>query len=123
MERNILDDMGMTGESRGDDYGDSPASDTINVVPTAHELAAGLSGPVRIGNSMLGWGVPAPAAVRIATGPESTDRFVIFAYAKGDDMVGMKAPAVRIAFLPWQFYPEYNAARVLLSAAIEWALD
>ena len=46
----------------------------------------------------FGWGIPGPAALRGATVAGDPNRFAIFGYDTGAQMVGMVAPAKRAAF-------------------------
>lgn len=72
------------------------------------------------------WGKPASNAIKIATLPSDSSKAVIFAYDKGASMVGMTAPARRVAFMFSDTSPTVmdNSwwAAWLFEAAITWAV-
>ena len=110
------------------DMGSSPERDEIVIRRPEHPLAAGLSGSVRVMSQpqILSWGLPAPAAVVIAsyTGA-APDVAVIFAYENGAVMAGGTAPARRVGL----FLHDGRAVKALndqgwrlFDAAVAWVV-
>ena len=94
---------------------------------TRHPLSAGLDGTVTVYQTpwRLTWGIPGPGAVAVAALVGRPTQQVIFAYPAGAMMVGLAAPAKRLAFFlhdnPMEnLTPE---ALCLLDAAIAWTAD
>jgi hypothetical protein len=129
METNILGDMRMTGGGGGD-HGTNPNVTQISVIDTtAHPLAAGLSGMVTVftAGAQIEWGLPGPAAIRIATVTTDPTHAVIYGYDTGAMMVGGNpAPARRVGiFLDDSTGngPLSPDGFKLLDAAVDWALS
>ncbi len=127
-ESYLFADMGLTGPIEDSDYGTIKGShqDSIDIFNPTHPLAAGLSGTVQvyITADHLNWGVPAPSAITIARSVDGNDRKVLFAYESGSNMVGVVAPARRVAF----FHSAEGAAfltpdgSALFDAAVAWVI-
>ncbi len=123
MENAVLDSMEMTGPAAADS-GNMTNQTTITIARVGHPLAAGLTGsPIvaTMGNPMT-WGVPAAAAVKVATITGMPTRVSIFAYTANDMMIGRVAPAKRVGF-----YAQAEAIATatpdgnkLIDAAIDW---
>ncbi len=122
----IYDDMNMTMGIEGTDYGIHHDND-LDIADPSHPIAAGLSGEIKVYdyNDELNYGKPASSADVIAYVDNDPTRPLIFAYEKGEGMIGMNAPARRIGF----FLRDNGADRMtsdgwkLFDAAVEWALD
>ncbi|HOX02491.1 MAG TPA: Ig-like domain-containing protein [Candidatus Paceibacterota bacterium] len=131
MESALFDDMAMTGAAAGD-LGQTTLQTQIEVLPSAHPLAAGLSGPVTVYSSNLsvGWGrTLGSGAIRVATAMNAPTNCAIFAYDAGAPMAGLNAPARRVGFFLFGFatqaveVPYAMDAYTLLDAAVSWALE
>ncbi|MEP6651860.1 MAG: hypothetical protein ABJA82_00785 [Myxococcales bacterium] len=80
--------------------GDHDANVSQVVVVPGSPLVGSATGTVAISSRPgdLGWGTPAASVVVGATMPGNKMHAAIFGYAKGDQMVGMVAPARRAGF-------------------------
>ncbi len=100
-EAALYDDLKMTGNLNGSDYG-SDFGDVVTVDGAAGPLAAGFNGVTKVATSRtnLGWGkVMGSDAKIIAYQAGDKWRVNIFVYDKGAQMMGgMKAPGIRIGF-------------------------
>jgi hypothetical protein len=123
-EAQVLDDMRMaTGP--GETFGVSE----LHVTDPDSPLAAGLSGDTTVyrGKDRLRWARPAAGAEKAAAPPGEPDDAALFGYRTGDPMVGMKAPAPRVAL----FLSDEGLTRDvvtgdavrLFDASVRWALD
>ena len=125
----IYDDMDMTGDTLDTDFGPADPEEDITIVDAAHPLAAGLSGTLTVlapAPGRMSWGVPAAAAEVVATLPSDQGRATLFAYAAGDAMVGLTAPAARVGFpcLTSDSNATINAdGAALFEAAVTWAVQ
>lgn len=128
MERNLFDDMGMTGQAQGVDYGDDPGISAVVVNPNSvMGKASGLAGNVVIAfeGGMVGWGATLGAAAdRAVTNAGAPTHHSLFGYKKGDAMPGLAAPAHRVGYGPWtptvaNFTEE---GLKLFDAAVDYAL-
>jgi hypothetical protein len=92
--------MGMTAATLNTDYGQLTGQSQVQITSGGSPLVGALSGAVTLSNTAgdFGWGIPGPAALKGATVFGNPSRFAVFGYAKGDQMVGMVAPAKRAAF-------------------------
>jgi hypothetical protein len=106
-ESSTFDLLGMTGPraepgaSARNGFGSTPDHMTVEVVSPTHPLADGLQGLLQVARApvALSWGAPAEGAIRVAnlgTG-RASGLSVQFAYEKGVPMVGLVAPARRVA--------------------------
>lgn len=120
--------MRMSGTNTGTDSGMLANQTSVTITMPNHPLAAGLTGTVTISSMAgeLGWGVPAPAAVIVATLTGNPARAAVFGYAAGAAMVGGQvAPARRVGYA----VREALAANLtadglkLFDAAVTWALS
>jgi hypothetical protein len=118
--------QGMTGSSSGTNWGEETDQTAVTIRPGASELVGAATGTVTISRMAgpLGWGLPAATAIKGATVAGKADRSAIFGYAKGDQMVGMVAPARRAGFA----IREALAANLtsegiaLFDAVLDWVL-
>jgi hypothetical protein len=126
LEPNLFDEMGYTAVP-ATDHGTVAAQTLVTIVATGNALAAGLVGNVVVYETAapVVFGVPAPAALQVATVAGAAGQSTIFAYASGAMMVGRVASAKRLAF----FHHDPDPAPVLtadgvklLDAAITWSI-
>jgi len=133
-EPNLFDDMGMTGPIARVDYGHVRRQKHITIIYPDHPLAAGLAGGLADGSAynvkvsyrsfIMGWGIPGESATSVATVPDHPELSTIFAYDRGDAMVGLeRARARRVGLFLFR-----NTARTLtpegwdlFDAAVDWA--
>lgn len=121
-EHALYADMGMNNGDAGNVSGDS-----VHIEAPEHPLAAGLSGTVSIftGSSAMRWGTPAADVTVVAKSTGSPERAVYFAYERGAQMPGRKAPARRVGMM----LSDDSAADLnddgwlLFDAAVQWALE
>jgi hypothetical protein len=73
----------------------------------------------------LVWGLPGPAATRVAHITGMANHPAIFAYATGAAMVGGTAPAKRVSFFLHENMADVSTPNgiKLLDAAIDWCLS
>lgn len=126
LEPAVFDDLGMTGPDWQDDFGDRRSQRYISIVDSTHVLAAGLTGTVNVINddaSKFVWGVPAAGAIKVANLAQEPNRYTIFAYERGTQMVKGRAPARRVGWFAGRDTPlQLNPAGVaLFEQAIAWA--
>jgi lysophospholipase L1-like esterase len=121
----IYDDMGWTALVANTDFGAELNQTSVDVI-TGHPLAGGLSGNVvtNVQPRNVSWGIPAAAAVKVATVAGNAAKPAIFGYEAGALQVdGLPAPARRVGFFMFDnsadgWTPD---ARTLLHAAVNWA--
>jgi hypothetical protein len=100
----------------------------VTIAAAAHPLAAGLSGKLEVtfARSQMGFGIPGPGALRIATLSNDKERATVFAYERGAAMLdpAWHAPARRMGlFLHWTGARLLtDAGWALLDAAVRWAV-
>ncbi len=125
-ESALFDDLQLTGPTNGSDYGTQGGQQSIDIIGGG-PLAAGLSGITQVSNNnqAFRWGMPSPNAVVTATIVGNASRATIFSYTTGATMVGMTAPAPRVAmFLSNSTAANFTAdGQALFDAAIAWLLD
>ena len=125
LEAFILDDMGFVGPEKSVDLDEDQGTE-VTVTNPGHELGAGLTGtfPVATATANLAWGRPAPGAVVIATIPGNAAKVAVHAYDRMGAMIGLQAPARRVAFFATDVLAETLTAEGwrLFDAAIAWAL-
>ena len=122
----VYDDMQMTGKTSNTDYGKYDGQ-SLTIMDESHEMSAGLSGDVQVAtsNTTMSWGKPSTNAFVIGVFNADPDQAAIFAYEKGAEMAGLKAPARRIGFF-WQGgTPSLTTDEgwMLFDAAVNWATD
>jgi hypothetical protein len=124
LEPNLMGLMQLTDNPASEHGATIPTETQLTITAPRHPLAGGLSGDVTVYPTpwRLTWGVPTPQAVTIATLVGRPRQQVIFAYPAGAMMVGLRAPATRVAFfLHDNLRPDVTAAALnLLDAAISW---
>ena len=122
----LFDNMRMT--LNGVDYlGTDTKNKQINIIDDTHPLAAGLTnGTVDITtqNRSYVWGNPTGDAIKIATLTDNPNRYTLFAYETGSEMVNLTAPARRVGFFAHNKTPDRftDDAFALFDATIAWAL-
>ena len=124
-ESGIYAPLKMTGATLNTDYGTVAAQTQVTIVDATHPLAAGLSGTVTVVTSadLLDFGVPSAAANKVATLVGQPGKFSIFGYETGAAMVGMNAPARRVAWFAEDVVATKLTASglALFDAAVAWA--
>jgi hypothetical protein len=122
----LFNDMGMTGSRYSIDFGRARKQSSIIVNESKHDLTAGLSREVSISyrKSAIGWGVPGPDALKIATLNDDPEKCTVFAYDKGMQMPGLVAPARRVSFYLYRKSASFLTSEgwALFHAAVKWAL-
>ena len=100
VENGQYPNQGMTAAGVGTGEGSVLAQTAVTITAGASPLAGGLTGNVTISSKAgeLGWGAPPAGATVAATVVGQTNHAAIFGFAKGDQMVGMTAPARRAGF-------------------------
>lgn len=95
----------ITAESRSPNdkdegsYGERLGQRSIRITDHSHPLAAGYEGEVTTVTNRFNrfhWGVPGPNAIRIAEDIDDAEHTMLYAYEKGEMMVGQRAPARRV---------------------------
>jgi hypothetical protein len=124
----LFGDLGLTGPSRGADYGPAGAMSELALVDIAHPLAAGLSGRVRIASqpTRATWALPAPAALWVATPADDINHAAILAYEKESLMARLPAPARRVGLGFVDIDTPLHLTRegwALFNAAVAWAAE
>jgi glucose/arabinose dehydrogenase len=120
----LFDDLGMTGTVSGTDFGTLAGQSQLDIVASAHPLAAGLSGRVTVTSSpqTFIWGRPNGNAVVVARPAGDATRAAIFGYEKGAAMPGLAAPGRRVGFfLENPTASATPAGGSLFDAAVRWA--
>jgi hypothetical protein len=118
MEHELLPRLGMTAtDGHGYWFGGELTTDGGDV-----------SVYTPVGKEMF-WGVPGPAAIRLAHAKGRPERWVSFGYPAGAPMVGRAAPARRMLFFAASHAPPPVADEILnaqglamLAAAVDWSL-
>ena len=113
--------MKMTGLTQDTDFGIVADQWSIDVTNPHHPIGAEISGLKQMATdvSPFGWGEPGPSGTVIATTANGAHP-TIFAYEKGAAMVGMNAPARRVAFFGAPSFST-SAGETVISAAVAWA--
>lgn len=125
-EYNLYASLGMTDKATTASGGDTLPSTELSIVAPEHPLAAGFSGTVTVltaGKGQYGFGVPGGDAVVVANLVDEPQGAAIFAYERGDTMVGLVAPARRVGyFLDIQASTRLTAEGwALFDAAAQWS--
>ncbi len=124
-ESELFDDLGLTGNRRGRDFGRIGGQKLVFVFDPADPLAAGLSGDVAISPllSYFSWGRPQASAHVVLQSVGPAHRPLAFSYERGAGLFGLAAPARRVGF----FLGDTTAATwtpdgaALFDAAALWA--
>lgn len=122
-ERSLFDDLGMTAPCEEDGCGETTQLTVLIKDPT-HPLAAGLAGAVTPSDAgPFTWGTPRLDAAWVATASGHPERAVVFGYEAGAQMLGLVAPARRVALFMggWSAGKMREAGWRLFEAAVEWA--
>jgi hypothetical protein len=132
----VYRELGMTGTSAVNDYGEESNEREGSSEPTGvlilnsnHPMAADLSGSMRLTESpethlTYEWAVPGRGGQRVATLTTNINKAVVFCYDGGDTMAGLNAPARRVGiFFDPAFVSEQRSLYWrLFDAAVEWAV-
>ena len=121
-ERDLFDDLGMTGPTSNVHYGTSMGTD-VTIASPGHPMAALLSGTQTVYSAVgaLEWGVPGTNAIKAATLASDGTRATVFGYERGSLMVTGTPNSRRVGVFAGsaQLYTPSGAA--LLRAAVRWA--
>ena len=100
IENGQYPNQGMTPAGVGVGEGSVFAQTAVAIISAGSPLVGGLTGNVTISTKPgeLGWGAPPATATTVATIVGQATHATIFGFAKGDQMVGMTAPARRAGF-------------------------
>jgi hypothetical protein len=124
LEPNVMAGNGFTADGMGA-RGTVAAQTALTIGAPTHALAAGLTGNVTVYTMpyRMVYGVPGSGAVKVATIVGNATQSPIFAYPRNAAMVGLTAPAKRIAFFMHNDAPPLttNGTR-LFQAAVDWAI-
>ena len=125
-ESYLFDNYRMTGTSANHDYGSQGSVKWAWIDQPNHPLAAGYSGDIQVysSNQTARWGKPNSNAARVAKIPGSTNRYMVFGYDTGAEMIGgFHAPAKRIGFFGdnHSLTALTNKGKDLFKAAAIWA--
>ena len=134
LEFRLHSHLGLTESGWSENYGRTASQEKqVEIVNSTHEIAAGLSGIVTVTDQSAyqGWGIPGNEAIVIAqttaliSSADSLPQPSVFAYEAGSQMIGMDAPARRVAmFLDYQSPGKMGEnGWALLGAAIDWGTD
>jgi len=122
----LFENLGMTNQTKSEDYGRKTRQQYVTIVDPDHPLAAALNDDVQVSTEglFIGWGVPSHEAIKVATMMGNQSRYTIFAYDAGAQMQGPIAPAKRIGF----YLSNKNKGSIttdgwaLFDAAVNWAV-
>ena len=121
----LFDDLGMTGNVSGTDFGTSLSTQEITIVQPSHPLAAGRSGTILALNSgaRLTWGRPSAGGVVVAHVPLYPSKPALFAYEAGASMVTGVAPARRVGLFLYVYSASALSADgwAMFDATVNWA--
>lgn len=128
-ENDLFDSLRFTGKRKGEDYGEVSKEHYIRIINASHPMANGIvAGKTFVypRDTSMGWGVPARAAIVIATLPGDMNKAVVFGYEKGATMdYDFIAPARRVALFldnTTFSYLSPNGLK-LFDASVAWAID
>jgi hypothetical protein len=130
-ETSTFDLLGMTaprlaeGAPVRNGFGSAPGHDTVQIEARSHALAAGLTGTVSVATAAvaLSWGEPSESAIRVASVGRDRRMSAQFAYERGATMIGLTAPARRVACFISAEAGEVLTAEgwALFDAGVRWA--
>ncbi|MCC7086176.1 MAG: hypothetical protein IT427_14330 [Pirellulales bacterium] len=121
--------LGMTSPVYKEDFGFGRDPMLVDIADPSHPLAAGFSGrkldlftyKARPGT---GWAKPAASAAKIAHLHNQPDRWMLFAYERGELLAEGTAPARRVGLFLFPTGADYDSPALdLVDAAIDWCLD
>lgn len=123
------DDFQMTTDESGFSRGNTEPTTELEIVNSSHPITSGFqNGSITVFNTpdSMAWGFPEGEATILATVPGELDQAVLYAYDKGDAMLGgFTAPERRVmVFLSDGAFLALNEDGMkLFNAALAWALD
>ena len=124
-EREIFDDLGLTGPTAGTDFGTAASQTQVAITNAGHPLAGGLSGTVNVNgmSSDFGWGLPGTSSLKIATVAGDVNKALVFGYEAGAALTGLTAPSRRVGlFMTDDTTDKFNSnGWKLFDAAVNWA--
>ena len=122
LEPALFDDLAMTG-SASSEYGTTSNQNSILLLGTPGTLVGDVTVAVSSTAKTFAWGRPAASAKRVATLAGDRSAATIFAYDKGQAMVGLTAPARRLGWFATADAPSSfnSSAWSLFDASVSWA--
>ena len=101
MGSRLYPEMGLTGTSAVNDFGEQSNETRVLIINSNHPLAADLESSPDLAERPVAieWGVPSKEAHTVATLTTDIGKAVVFCYDHGDTMVGLNAPARRVGIL------------------------
>lgn len=132
MGSRLYPEMGLTGTSPVNDFGEQSNETRLLVIDSNHPLAADLESSPDVAERPVAieWGMPSKEAHTVVTLTTDIGRAVVFCYDHGDTMVGLNAPARRVGILYASDFARHVADNGngfvspywrLFDAAVEWA--
>ncbi len=127
-EGSVMSAMNLVGATAGTSYGTLAGQTKISIAQQLHPLSGGLNGlglPTTTSADTYTWGVPAAAAVKVATVFGDATRATVFGYEAGAALAAGNAVDRRVGL----FLGSGSAAlftsngQALLDAALRWAGD
>jgi alpha-tubulin suppressor-like RCC1 family protein len=120
-QKDIFDDMKMTGTTSGTHFGSTASQTQVVISSAGHPLAGGFTGTQTVAtSSTFAWGQVSAGGVKAATIVGQSTRAAIFGYEPGATMVGLTAPARRVGF--FLSSNTFNTTGwTLFDAAVTWA--
>lgn len=120
--------LGMTGPTLGKDFGIGRGPLVVDITAENHPLAAGFVGSqlelFAYGRAPYWWGSPNANAQTIVRLHRNPERCLMFAYDRGEVMVGGIAPARRVGLFMIPRGADFDSPGLeLVDAAIDWCLD
>jgi hypothetical protein len=120
--------LGLTGPKRDADFGFARGPLVADVAAPSHPLSSGFVGSglnlFASRKSPYAWGKPTSAAHKILQIHKHPDRWLLFAYDRGDAMVKGIAPARRVGLFMDPIGADYESPTLdLVDAAIDWCLE
>ena len=124
-EAGTFDDLLLTGNAQGTDYGVTAATDMLTIEDSTHPIANGGIGTIAVSNSAFGmnYGVPSGSARTVASADGG--KAVIFTYTTDATLVGgSSVPARRVGFYMDAAGLDIATTdgEILLENALLWAL-
>jgi hypothetical protein len=138
MSSDFYPEMGLTGPSNVNDFGEQAGVENVLIINTNHPMAADLEGSLGVSQKAvkIGWGLPGRDASTVATLTTGIDmstgnsKAVLFCYERDETMFGLNAPARRVGIFYDPDFADHmepkDGAFVspywrLFDAAVEWA--
>jgi hypothetical protein len=127
-EGSVMSAMNLVGPTAGTSYGTLSGQTKVSIAQQLHPLSGGLSGlalPTTTSADTYTWGVPAAAAVKVATVVGDATHATVFGYEVGAALVTGNAADRRVGLFlgPGSATLLTTNGQALLDAALRWAGD